>query len=442
MSAPAVVLVVHPGSELYGSDRMVAEAVEALVEAGLAVHVALPTSGPLVDELTRRGASCRTVAMPVLRKTALRPKGFAALATATVRSVAPTSALLHALRPDVVYVSTQILPTWLVAGRLARAVTVCHVHEAERHPSRLVELGLVAPLLLAHRVLANSRYSAEGLAEVIPRLRRRTTVVYNGIAAPDEPAPPRPELDRPVRLLYVGRLSPRKGPDVALAATRLLRDAGVEVTLDLLGGVFAGYEWFEAQLRQQYADLVAQGAVRFLGFDASVWPLLAAHDIALVPSTAPEPFGNTAVEATLARRPVVVSRIGGLPEAVDGTASAVVVTPADAEALAAGIGDVVSNWARYTATTREAAAEARVRFAPQRFRREVATAVLDALAVRRGSADPQLAQRHLTVGGRPTEVDVVATKPRVGSGHGGPGVEPRPGDGARSHRQAQRDPPP
>ena len=383
MSASLVVLVVHPGSELYGSDRMMCESVDAFIQAGFTVHVALPSNGPLVHEVMRRGAACRILTMPVLRKSALGARGFAALALTAVRSLPPTLALLRELRPDVVYVSTQILPSWLLSGRLSGAVTVCHVHEAERHPSKVVETGLVAPLLLAHSVLANSQYSADVLTQVSPGLKQRTMVLYNGVVGPSDPAPPRSALTGPVRLLYVGRLSPRKGPDVALAATQRLRERGVDATLDLLGAVFTGYEWFEESLRRQYADLLEQGVVRFLGFHPFVWPILADHDILVVPSTAPEPFGNTAVEGTLARRPVVVSRTGGLPEAVAGIDSAVVVEPADPEALAAGIHAVIQGWPQFASATKTAAETARNRFSPHRFRKEVAGAVWPTIRARR-----------------------------------------------------------
>ena len=45
------------------------------------------------------------------------------------------------------------------------------------------------------------------------------------------------------------------------------------------------------------------GTVVFAGFRPSVWDSFAAADIAIVPSRV-EPFGNVAVEAMLAERPV------------------------------------------------------------------------------------------------------------------------------------------
>ena len=59
--------------------------------------------------------------------------------------------------------------------------------------------------------------------------------------------------------------------------------------------------------------------------------------VVVVPSRYEEPFGLVAVEAGLAGRPVVASRMGGLPEIVDDGRSGLLVPPDDAAALAAAL---------------------------------------------------------------------------------------------------------
>ena len=71
------ILVAHPGSELYGSDRVLLESVSGLLDDGWDVLVTVPADGPLVAELRRRGARVELCPSPVLRKSVLRPAGFA-----------------------------------------------------------------------------------------------------------------------------------------------------------------------------------------------------------------------------------------------------------------------------------------------------------------------------------------------------------------------------
>lgn len=371
------VLVVHPGAELYGSDRMLVESVAGLVARGHQVVAALPSTGPLVAELESQGARVVLCRMPVLRKSALRPRGFGALVTDAVLGVLPAWRLVGDAGAAGVYVSTITIPLWPLLARLrGRRVTV-HVHEAENTAPRVVRRLLALPALLAHGVLVNSRYSQEVLLSSAPSLRERSAVVYNGIVGPPSVTPPRTSLSGPVRLVYVGRLSPRKGPQVAVAVLAELAARGVNARLDLVGSVFPGYEWFESELRAQVTDAGLQDRVSFRGFVPDVWALLASSDAVLIPSVLDEPFGNTAVEAVLSARPVVVSATSGLREAAAGYASAQAVPAGDVPAWADAVERIVSAWSQYRQDAVEDAGEAAGRHHPGTYQELVARAVTD-----------------------------------------------------------------
>jgi len=72
---PNVVLIANPGSDLYGSDRMVLETVRALVGAGRRVVVTVPMAGPLVPLLEEAGAEVVECATPIVRKGLLNARG-------------------------------------------------------------------------------------------------------------------------------------------------------------------------------------------------------------------------------------------------------------------------------------------------------------------------------------------------------------------------------
>jgi glycosyltransferase involved in cell wall biosynthesis len=381
MSAAAV-LVVHPGAEMYGSDRMLAESVAGLLDSGSPVVVALPGPGPLAEHLRSLGAEVVTCRMPVLRKSALRPAGLLRLVADVVAGLAPAWRLVRTAGAGGVYVSTITIPTWLLLGRLLGRRVTLHVHEAERSAPRLVRLVLGGPALLAHVVVLNSAFSRDVLVDSVPPVRSRTVVVYNGVAAPPAVTPARTTLEDPVRLAYVGRLSPRKGPQVAVAAAAELRRRGIAVHLQLAGSVFPGYEWFERQLREQVRAEGLTGSVDFLGFVPDVSGVLGSSDVVLIPSMVDEPFGNTAVEAVLAARPVVVSDTSGLREAAGGYASVQLVPPGEELAWADAVERVVKDWPRVAGQAAEDAGEAARRHDPARYRGDVASLVTGAGARR------------------------------------------------------------
>lgn len=364
---PDSVLVAHPSAELYGSDRVLLESVSGLIADGRPVVVALPGPGPLEDALVERGAGVVHCPTPVLRKSALTPLGLVRLAGQAIGGIGAARRLVVGHR--LVYVNTLTIPLWLVAARLAAVPVVCHVHEAEQSAAGLLRRGLYAPLLLANRLIVNSEFSRAVIADTWPLLAKRSVVLYNGVPGPSSVELPRADPS-PVRLLFLGRLSPRKGPQVAIQAAALLRDRGVDVRLAVLGAVFDGYEWFADQLRAQADELSLE--VEWLGFEPSIWERVADSDIVLVPSTVDEPFGNTAVEAMLAQRPLVVSKTSGLREAAAGYRSARFVTPDDPQALADAVEDLLANWPDVRdniSTDRELAIS---RHDPARYRRALA----------------------------------------------------------------------
>jgi glycosyltransferase involved in cell wall biosynthesis len=363
----STVLVAHPSPDLYGSDRMLVESVAGLRAAGHDVVVTLPGDGPLIGELAAVGAETAVVPVPVLRKSLLSPLGLVRFGVGTARALPGMLRLLRRVRPAAVYVNTVTVPLWFAAARLTGRPVLGHVHEAEEAVPRPVRVALALPLLLARTVAVNSRASAAAL-DVVPGLRRRVRLVYNGVPGPAADLPLR---DTPSTLVLVGRLSPRKGTDVAV---RALAQLPASVRLDLAGSVFPGYEWYEEELRALVASLGLADRVRFLGFVPDVWAAHAAGDVALVPSRV-EPFGNTAVEGQLAGRPVVVSATQGLVEIVEAGKTGLVVPPDDPDALAAAVRSLLDDWPAARELAAAGRDEARRRFDPARYRAEIADLV-------------------------------------------------------------------
>ncbi|MFC7623342.1 glycosyltransferase [Microlunatus sp. GCM10028923] len=369
-AAPRVLLA-HPSADLYGSDRMLLESAEALRDDGWRVTVVLPYQGPLLEVLDERGFDVRTCGLPALRKAMLTPTGLARFMINSVRYAGPALRLLRE-GTDLVYVNTLVWPGWLILGRLTGRRVVCHVHEAERQLSTAVRRVLTAPLGLVHRVITNSRFTAQVLAGTSAAARNRNAVVHNGLELP-EPRPSRSSLVGPVGLVYCGRLSRRKGPQTAIAAVRLLADRDLEVQLELLGAPVAGQQDFEAELREQAAPLGDR--VRFRGFHADPAAWLADADLVVVPSIGDESYGNAAVEAAAAGRPVVITDQPGLLEAVGDLPSVRVVAPDRPADLADALAELIKDWETVSAAAADAAAGVRQAHAPDRYRRELAALV-------------------------------------------------------------------
>jgi glycosyltransferase involved in cell wall biosynthesis len=142
------------------------------------------------------------------------------------------------------------------------------------------------------------------------------------------------------RLLFVGRLYPSKGCDVALAALALLRASGIEATLTVAG---AGLPADEAALHAFAREFGVAPFVRFLGHvpRAELGAVYRAHDVHLFPCMWDEPAGLTYLEAMSCGVPVVAMARGGAEEYLAHGDNALLVSARDGEGAARAMADQV-----------------------------------------------------------------------------------------------------
>lgn len=380
MPVNRTVLIANPSPDVYGSDLQMLESISGLKQAGYRVVVALPEDGELVGRIRDRGAEVTFVPFPVLRRANQTPAAFAGLVASAAASVPRLVSFITRLRPAAIYVNTVTLPWWLLAGRLARTPTVCHLHEAETTDSRLVRWALVAPLRLAHAVIVISRSTMDAMLAADPGLKGRGRLIYNGV--PQPPAEPSPAArTTPLRLLVIGRLSPRKAPHLALEALALLRARGYDLHLEVAGSAFPGYEWYTEQLEERAGRDDLAGSVTFSGYCSPIWDALQRCDIMVAPSLR-EPFGNAVVEAQYSLRPVVATAALGHTESISDARTGLLVPAEDVPAMAEAIARLVDDEDLATTLATQARAEAIRRFSVQRYQAEVA-ALFDELSAHR-----------------------------------------------------------
>jgi glycosyltransferase involved in cell wall biosynthesis len=189
----------------------------------------------------------------------------------------------------------------------------------------------------------NSR-STRRVAGVPPTLSPTLeTVIYPGIPQPERWTSLRRDPDFKPTIAYVGRVESEKGPDVAYRALASLRDRhGVEAKL-LLAGRCDPEMGAELDLLADELDIA--GSVEMLGTldKEGVGRVLERSHVLLVPSTWEEPFGLVLLEGALARIPVVASRTGGMPEALEEGSEALFFTNEDAEACADALAETLDH---------------------------------------------------------------------------------------------------
>jgi glycosyltransferase involved in cell wall biosynthesis len=211
------------------------------------------------------------------------------------------------------------------------------LHSERYEPVRAPDTLLERTLRAAHWVTAPSVRTTEYARQLVPGFTPRASVIYNGLEVP--PLPPDPLPVNPPQLLCLGRLSPEKGFDSALAAFSLTAKRFPRVRL-----MVAGDGPVRSDLEQRAVAMGLTRAVDFVGWvaPAQVPRLLNSATAVVIPSRQ-EALPLVALEAALMARPVVATRVGGLPEVVVHRQTGLLVEPEDPGALAAAMADVLEH---------------------------------------------------------------------------------------------------
>jgi glycosyltransferase involved in cell wall biosynthesis len=163
-------------------------------------------------------------------------------------------------------------------------------------------------------------------------------VVHCGVDLARYPyRPPRPS--ERLSVLCVTRLIPQKGLDILLAALAALVEGGTDAHLTIVGS-----GPYEASLRRAAERAGVAERVSFAGARGQddMAGYYERSDVFCLPSFA-EGIPIVLMEAMATGRPVVATRITGIPELVEDGVSGLLVAPGNVEELAAALGELAAS---------------------------------------------------------------------------------------------------
>jgi glycosyltransferase involved in cell wall biosynthesis len=220
-------------------------------------------------------------------------------------------------------------PAWVGLGA-ARAlhvpfVTTYHGSYSARSAVKILYNSVMAR---GDVVIANSHYTAGLVRTMHPPAADRIRVIHRGTDfgqfSPSAVAPERVEALRRAWgvaphervVLLAARLTGWKGQRVLIEAAARLKAAGLQDVAFVLAGDPQGRDGYVRELDAMIRAQGLAGVVRRVGHCADMPAAFLAASVVTVPSTEPEAFGRSAVEAQALGTPVVVSDLGAVPETV------------------------------------------------------------------------------------------------------------------------------
>lgn len=259
--------------------------------------------------------------------------------------------LMLRLKPVVVH-SFLPLVTFMgaLAGRIARVPLIISSRRAlGKHQERhflLRPLDLLANRL-SHRVTVNSKAVWEDTVDRDRIGPSKLVLIYNGIdPEPFEAAGPHREEVREKMgiqffervIIVVANLIPYKGHSDLLKAAQEVQKH-IPKCVFLLIGEDRG---IGRELKKMAIDLGIAAKVKFLGLRHDIPSLMAASDLSVLPSHE-EGFSNVILESMAAGLPVVATRVGGNPEAIEDSVTGWLVPSRNPAAMAEKIVDLLDD---------------------------------------------------------------------------------------------------
>lgn len=189
---------------------------------------------------------------------------------------------------------------------------------------------------------APSANMASLIADTCQIPRERITVIPNAVEINTFKNVPAKENHTKVTILHLGRLQSAKGVDVLIDCIPQVVRAIPNARFVFVGGeIGTKRQELETKLR----ELNCASNVRFIGYveqeELPRW--YAETDICVVPAIQYESFSYTCAQAMAAGRPVVASRIGGIPETVEDGVEGIIVTPGNVSELAEALITLAQN---------------------------------------------------------------------------------------------------
>lgn len=325
-------LVAHVGQG--GAEVVIANLIRRLPRSEFEVHLIAPNGQRLLRTAEEHGAITHVFPFPHFYSTSLQ-RGERTWFNPISTAYDLLLVTLNALRVSRILVESQIdvvhtnaIMSHLI-GAFACALARCHlVWKVDDIISPKLGAGAARPLFgwigghFADLIVPPSNAVASSLR--VGRANSQVRVVYNGVDcrrfAPDPAMGARQSLglgSESVVIGIIGRVTPWKGHRVFLEAAKKIAEVEEKCQFLVVGDTAFDHPGYLEELRKLTEKLGLLDRVLFTGFREDVLSVMKAIDILVVPSVLPDPCPLVVLEGMACGKPVVASRIGGIPEQVE-----------------------------------------------------------------------------------------------------------------------------
>lgn len=345
------ILFVHSPADLYGASRALERLCVTLTKRGAIVGVILPEDSMLATRLREKGIEVIIHAGLVrIERDATSVRKLLQLFFQIPRDIVHHRRMFAAFRPDVVHTNNALLLAGPIAAKLCGYPHLWHIRENFSEFPTAWTLYRRVIVALSTKVVANSEVTA---GQFQPERQTDVRIIYNGLPQKRLADLPKERVEFWRRTLspeggpligVLGRIKlVRKGQDVFVKAASLIADRFPNARFACVGGPYPGNDDHLHALRALIEEAGLTKKISVTGDIEDPDAATAALDISVMPSVAPEPFGNVIAEAMRFGKPVIGTSNGGAAEQIEHGVTGLLVPPNDPEALAQAMAKLLSD---------------------------------------------------------------------------------------------------
>ncbi len=311
-----------------GASRYLITLLQGLNRSEFEPLLLLPKSGPIVSLLDNMGTEYQIWG----RET--EPSG---LNWTYARRVLAAALFFYRNQIDILHINhaSYWRPAEIVGALMARVPIITHFHTVSKQTMPF--------LRFCDLVIANSHFTATSSnSGGVPK-----QVIHNfvDLRRYDAAKDIRSELgfgQDEIVVSFIGQIREIKGVDLFI---RMMRQVKYPMARFLIVGKCRD----KTRFRDAYSvdilneEIATENRCRYIGYRSDVENIYRSSDVVVVPSRWQEPFGLVNIEAGAAGKPVIATRVGGIPEIIEHGENGFLIDSEDVSELAACVNRLVEN---------------------------------------------------------------------------------------------------
>jgi glycosyltransferase involved in cell wall biosynthesis len=347
---------------MYGSSKVLLQAVTALKARGHKVCVVVSEKGPLTDALALEGIQTKIIRLGILRRRYLNVLGLVNRAGVLTRALFSLKKLCKQNQIDIIYTNTAPVIIGGILSKFTGIKNVWHLHEILEPSSFMhrffgwlinataqkvivvsdaVYNNWAGPIDASKMVKVNNGFETSDINVDV-----NVDVNVNVGANANNIKPLREQLNlnnNTILVGMVGRVNLIKGQFYFIQIAAAAKAAGLNCHFVMIGDAYKGYEYLYPQLESQIAELGLQNSITNLYYQPNAVSLIQQFDIFVLPSIKPDSFPVVILEAMAAGKPIIATNQGGAQEQIDDCVTGFLVPINDATIAAQKLGVLVNN---------------------------------------------------------------------------------------------------